>query len=184
MVDEEKIRYYNNKNLKLTEDIKKCQKRCNTYNLLQSSSEKRKNIKEIIELIGINPQIEPPFHCDFGYNIEIGDNFYSNYNLTILDEAKVLIGNNVLIGPNCGIYSAEHPISIKNRNKGDEFAKNITIGDNVWIGGSVTILAGVTIGSNSTIGAGSVVTKDIPSGVVAVGNPCKVLRKLTDKELD
>lgn len=126
--------------------------------------------------------IEPPFRYDYGYNIEIGDNFYSNYNLTILDCAKVTIGDNVLIGPNVGIYTAGHPLQYDIRNQGYEFAFPISIGNNVWIGGSVVINPGISIGENSIIGSGSVVTKDIPSNVIAVGNPCKVLRDITARD--
>ncbi len=125
---------------------------------------------------------EPPFHCDYGYNIEIGENFYSNYNLIILDCVKVCIGDNVLIGPNVGLYTAGHPLHYELRNQEFEFAYPINIGDNVWIGGNVVINPGVSIGENSVIGSGSVVTKDIPSNVVAVGNPCKVIRKITDED--
>lgn len=126
--------------------------------------------------------IEPPFRCDYGYNIELGKDFYANYNLTILDCAKVTIGNKVLIGPNVGIYTAGHPMHVVDRNQDYEFASPISIGDNVWIGGHVVINPGVTIGNNSVIGSGSVVTKNIPSNVVAAGNPCKVIRKITDKD--
>ncbi|MGE0076427.1 MAG: sugar O-acetyltransferase [Bacteroidales bacterium] len=126
--------------------------------------------------------IESPFRCDYGYNIEIGANFYSNYNLIILDCAKVTVGDNVLIGPNVGIYTAGHPLHYEIRNQEYEYAFPITIGDNVWIGGNVVINPGVSIGKNSVIGSGSIVTKDIPSNVIAVGNPCKVLRKLTDDD--
>lgn len=126
--------------------------------------------------------IEPPFRCDYGYNIEIGENFYSNYNLIILDCARVEIGDDVLIGPNVGIYTAGHPIHYEKRNQEYEYAFPISIGDNVWIGGNVVINPGVSIGKNSVIGSGSVVTKDIPNNVIAIGNPCKVLRKLTDED--
>ena len=119
-----------------------------------------------------------PFMCDYGYNIEIGDNFYSNHNLIILDANKVKFGNNVFIAPNCSFYTAEHPIDVQTRNKGLEYAKAIEIGDNVWIGGNVVVLPGVKIGNNVVIGAGSIVTKDIPSNVVAVGNPCKVIKNI------
>lgn len=122
--------------------------------------------------------IEPPFRCDYGYNITIGNNFYANFNLTILDCAKVCIGNNVLIGPNVGIYTAGHPLYFKTRNEGLEVAKPISIGDNVWIGGNVVINPGVTIGDNSVIGSGSVVTKDISANALALGNPCKVIKVL------
>lgn len=126
--------------------------------------------------------IEPPFRCDYGYNIELGDNFYSNYNLIILDCAKVTIGDNVLIGPNVGIYTAGHPLDYEIRNQEYEYAFPIRIGNNVWIGGNVVINPGISIGDNAVIGAGSVVTKDIPSNVIAVGNPCKVLREITEKD--
>lgn len=126
--------------------------------------------------------IESPFRCDYGYNIEIGENFYSNYNLIILDCAKVTIGDNILIGPNVGIYTAGHPLHYEIRNQEYEYAFPITIGDNVWIGGNVVINPGVTIGKNSVIGSGSVITKDIPENVIAIGNPCKILRKLTDDD--
>lgn len=122
--------------------------------------------------------IELPFRCDYGYNIVIGENFYANYNLTILDCAKVTIGNNVFIGPNVAIFTAAHPLCAETRNKGLEFAKPITIGNNVWIGGNVVINPGVTIGHNSVIGSGSVVTKNIEPNVVCAGNPCKVIKCL------
>lgn len=128
--------------------------------------------------------IEPPFRCDYGYNIEIGENFYSNYNLIILDCAAVKIGDNVLIGPNVGIYTAGHPLHYEIRNQEYEYAFPVIIGDNVWIGGNVVINPGVSIGENSVIGSGSVVTKDIPNNVIAIGNPCKVLRVITDDDKD
>jgi acetyltransferase-like isoleucine patch superfamily enzyme len=126
--------------------------------------------------------IEPPFHCDYGYNIDIGNNFYSNYNLIILDCAKVTIGNNVFFGPNVSIYTAGHPIHYEPRNKDIEYAFPITIGDNVWIGGNVVINPNVTIGSNTVIGSGSVITKNIPDNVVAVGNPCRIVRTIVDAD--
>ena len=122
--------------------------------------------------------IEQPFMCDYGYNIEIGENFYANHNLIILDGNKVTFGDNVFIAPNCAFYTAGHPLDPEQRNKGLEYAKPIEIGDNVWIGGNVVVLPGVKIGDNCVIGAGSVVTKDVPENSVAVGNPCKVIRKL------
>ena len=122
--------------------------------------------------------IEPNFYCDYGYNIELGENFYSNHNLVILDCAKVIFGDNVFIGPNSGFYTAEHPINAAKRITGNETAHPITVGNNVWFGGNVTVLSGVTIGDNTVIGAGSVVTKDIPANVIAVGNPCKIIRKI------
>lgn len=122
--------------------------------------------------------IESPFHCDYGYNIELGKNFYMNVNCVILDEAEVRFGDNVFIAPNCAFYTAGHPFDIELRNKGLEYAKPITVGNNVWIGGNVVVLPGVTIGDNCVIGAGSVVVKDIPANTLAAGNPCKVIRSL------
>lgn len=122
--------------------------------------------------------IESPFHCDYGYNIELGENFYMNVNCVILDEAKITFGNNVFIAPNCAFYTAGHPLDVEQRNRGLEYAKPIIVGNNVWIGGNVIVVPGVTIGNNCVIGAGSVVTKDIPDNSLAVGNPCKVIRKI------
>ena len=154
-------------------------KLCYKYNNLPPDEVvKRTNIiSKLFRKTGKNFWIEQPFWCDYGYNIEIGENFYSNHNLTILDPAKVKFGDNVFIGPNCGFYTPEHPLDAETRNKLLEYAKPIDIGNNVWIGGGVTILGGVTIGDNTVIGAGSVVTKDIPDNVVAVGNPCRVLKE-------
>lgn len=126
--------------------------------------------------------IEPPFRCDYGYNILIGKNFYSNYNCTILDCAQVKIGDNVMFAPNVSIFTAGHPIHAEKRNTGVEYAFPVTIGDNVWIGGNVVINPGITIGKNSVIGSGSVVTKDIPDNVIAFGNPCQVIREITEED--
>ena len=122
--------------------------------------------------------VNQPFYCDYGKQIRVGKRFFANFNLTVLDEARVTIGDDCFIGPNVSIYTACHSTDPVERNTRREWAEPVTIGDNVWIGGSVTILPGVTIGSNVTIGAGSVVTKDIPDNVVAVGNPCKVIKNL------
>lgn len=122
--------------------------------------------------------VNQPFYCDYGKQIRIGKRFFANFNLTILDEARVTIGDDCFIGPNVSIYTACHSTDPVERNTRREWAEPVTIGDNVWIGGSVTILPGVTVGSNVTIGAGSVVTRDIPDNVVAVGNPCKVIKKI------
>ena len=135
-------------------------------------------VEPFIEAGGEDFIIEQPFMCDYGYNIEIGENFYANHNLIILDGNKVKFGSNVFIAPNCSFYTAGHPLEVEKRNEGLEYAKAIEVGDNVWIGGNVVVLPGVKIGSNTIIGAGSIVTKDIPSNVVAVGNPCKVIKKL------
>ena len=141
--------------------------------------------KEIIgKLFGKTKEnfcVTAPFYCDYGYNIEIGENFYSNHNLVILDGAKVEIGDNVFIAPNCCITTAGHPINIDERNRGLEYAYPIKIGNNVWIGAGANILPGVTIGDNVTIGAGSVENKSIPANSIAVGNPCKVIKTILDK---
>ena len=150
------------------------------YNRLRPSQQKEKTqlLKSFLGKTGENLIIEPPFACDYGYNIEIGENFYANVNLVILDGAKVSIGANAFIAPNVGIYTAGHPLDAEQRNRGLEYARPVTIGNNVWIGAGVCILPGVTIGDNTVIGAGSVVTKDIPSNVLAVGNPCRVIKEI------
>lgn len=154
------------------------------YNSLQPSliEERNELLRSLLGSVKGNFFIEPPFRCDYGCNIEIGENFYANYNLVILDCAKVTIGDNVLIGPNVGIYTAGHPLHFELRNEELEFASPITIEDNVWIGGNVVLNPGVTIGRNSVVGSGSVVTKDIPANVVAAGNPCRVIREITDAD--
>jgi len=139
-------------------------------------------IKKILGKTGEWCHIEPPFHCDYGYNIEVGEEFFTNYNLVILDVGHVKIGDHCQIAPNVGIYTAGHPIHPDTRNTGYEYGIDITIGDNVWIGGNVCIMPGVTIGNNVVIGAGSVVTRDIPDNMIAVGNPCKPVREITDAD--
>ena len=136
------------------------------------------------ELLGKsdNAFINPPFYCDYGTYIEVGDNFSANYNCTILDVAKVTIGSNVMFAPNVSVFTAGHPVHPAARNTMYEYGISITIGDNVWVGGNSVILPGVHIGSNTVIGAGSVVTKDIPDGVIAAGNPCRVIRKITEDD--
>lgn len=128
--------------------------------------------------------LNPPFYCDYGFHIEVGKNFFANYNCTIIDVAKVTIGDNCQMAPNVAIYTAGHPVHPVSRNSMYEYGIEVSIGDNVWIGGNTVILPGVHIGSNTVIGAGSVVTKDIPEWVIAAGNPCKVIREITnaDKE--
>lgn len=141
----------------------------------------------IFRLLGLrhgkNTIIEPPFRFDYGSHIELGDNFYANSGCTIIDVAKVKIGDNVMFGPGVAIMTAGHPIHPDIRNTRYEYGIAITIGDNVWIGANAVVLPGVRIGDNTVIGAGSVVTKDIPSGVVAVGNPCKPIRDITDEDM-
>lgn len=126
--------------------------------------------------------INPPFYCDYGTHIEVGKYFFANYNCTILDVAKVKIGDNCQMAPNVAIYTAGHPLHPVSRNSGYEYGKEITIGDNVWIGGNTVICPGVQIGNNVVIGAGSVVTKDLPDWSLAAGNPCRVLRKITEED--
>lgn len=139
-------------------------------------------MQKLFKEIGRNVWIEPDFHCEFGKNITIEDNVYINFGCVILDCAEVRIGANTLLGPNIGIYPVNHSIDAEERIQGGCCGKPVRIGRNVWLGGDVKILAGVTIGDNTVIGAGSIVTKDIPSDVVAVGNPCKVVRQITDKD--
>jgi acetyltransferase-like isoleucine patch superfamily enzyme len=146
--------------------------------------EKDKLLKAILGKTGKYVNIEAPFHCDYGYNIEVGENFFANYNFTVLDVGKVTIGANAQIAPNVSIYTAGHPIHPDSRNSGYEYGISITIGDNVWIGGNACIMPGVTIGNNVVIGAGSVVTKDIPDNVIAAGNPCKIIRTVTEEDRD
>lgn len=154
------------------------------YNLLRPDEGEKMDvlIKDILGKTGENIFIEQPFHCDYGKNIEVGNNFFANYNCTILDVGKVIIGENVQLAPNVAIYTAGHPIHPESRNSGYEYGIGVTIGDNVWVGGSVVINPGVAIGNNVVIGAGSVVTKDIPDNVVAVGNPCRVIRQITEQD--
>lgn len=166
----------------LEEERLLCKQRIYQYNLLPPDQRERipALLKDLLGKTGDNIMIEPPFHCDYGWNIEVGENFFANYNLTILDVGKVIIGDNAQIAPNVSIYTAGHPIHPDSRNSGYEYGIPITIGNNVWIGGNVVILPGVTIGDNVVIGAGSVVSKDIPSNRIAAGNPCRIIRAITE----
>ena len=168
----------------LAEERKENKKKIYRYNQLspEEAEEQDGLIRTILGKCGESILIEQPFHCDYGYNIEIGNNFYSNYNLTILDVSKVVIGENVMIAPNVSIYTAGHPIHPDSRNSGYEYGVGVTIGNNVWIGGSVVINPGVHIGNNAVIGSGSVVTKNIPDNAIAAGNPCKVIRYITEAD--
>jgi len=136
-------------------------------------------LKKLFGKCGTGPFIEPPFFCDYGYNIEWGNDSYANYNFTVLDVCLIKIGDNVLFGPDVKIFAATHPIDPQLRLDGLEYGSPITIGNNVWVGGGVIINPGVTIGDNSVIGSGSVVTKSIPANVVAVGNPCRVTKEIS-----
>ena len=168
----------------LKEERTENKKKLYRYNLLDPDNKEEKTslIKEILGKTGEDINIEPPFHCDYGYNIEVGENFFANYNLVILDTAKVRIGDNAQIAPNVAIYTAGHPIHPDPRKEGYEYGIDITIGNNVWIGGNTCILPGVTIGDNVVIGAGSVVTKDIPDNVIVAGNPCRIIRNITEED--
>ena len=145
--------------------------------------EKRKDIMQrLFKSVGRNVWIEPDFRCEFGKNITIGNDVYINFGCVILDCGQVRIGNNTLIGPNVGIFSGNHTIDAEERAAGGLIPRPVTIGKRVWICGNVSIVPGVSIGNDTIIGAGSVVTHDIPGGVVAAGNPCRILRKITEKD--
>lgn len=146
----------------------------------EQQDERAKLIRQLIPDAGEGLWIEPPFHCDYGSNITLGDKVYFNFNCIVLDVAPVRIGARVLFGPNVQIYTATHPLIATDRRTGLEFGKPIEIGDDVWIGGGAIICPGVTIGSGSVIGAGSVVTRDIPPAVIATGNPCRVIRAVEE----
>ncbi len=177
--------YDANYNEALTTELINCKDICFEYNNLKpSQAEKRtKILKSLFGKTKENLIIQSPFWCDYGYNIEVGENFYANHGCVILDGAKVTFGDNVFIAPNCGFYTAGHPIDVQRRNAGLEYAYPITVGNNVWIGGGVQVLPGVTIGNNVVIGSGSVVTHNIPDNVVAVGNPCRVIRDITNNDI-
>lgn len=172
--------YDGNYNEELFLERQKAKELCYQYNQLRPSQavERKEQMKKILGKTKEEFWIEPSFWCDYGYHIKIGDKFYANHNLTILDGNWVEFGDNVFIGPNCGFYTAGHPIDYEIRNQGLEYAKPIQVGNNVWIGGNVTVLPGVKIGDHVVIGAGSVVTKDIPSNVIAYGNPCQVRKEI------
>lgn len=165
-------------------EIQKCKDKCWKYNQLSPNDRTGQQaiLEELIGKMGKEAVFTPPFWCDYGYNITVGDYFYANHNLVIQDGAKVTFGDNVFIGPNCCFTTAEHPTDPKQRKAGLEIVKPVTVGSNVWIGAGSSVLAGVTVGDNTVIGAGSVVTKSIPANVVAVGVPCRVLREITEAD--
>lgn len=187
MTNKEKMlngEYYTSLDEKLTEEREWAKDVLFEFNGLRPSlRDKREQIiRNFFGKVGKNCWIESPFNCDYGYNITVGDNFYTNTNCCILDCAKVTIGNNVWIGPNVGIYTPEHAFDPEERAAGYEHALPVVIQDNVWLCGGVTITGGVTIGAGSIIGAGAVVVKDIPCGVIAAGNPARVIRKITPQD--
>ena len=165
------------------DEILKCRKLLFKFN--HTDFNNAQEIRDMIALIlgkSENAFVNPPFFCDYGSHIEVGKNFFANYNCTIIDVAKVKIGDNCFLAPNVAIYTAGHPIHPETRNSGYEYGKEITIGDNVWIGGNTVVCPGVHIGNNVVIGAGSVVTRDIPDWSVAVGNPCRVIKSITEND--
>lgn len=157
-----------------------CKEMCRDYNDLRPKDTENRDrlLRKILGHAGNRMTVEQPFYCDYGYNISVGDNFFANFNLVILDEAPVTFGDNVFVAPNCGFYTAGHPLDAVSRNKGLEYARRITVGNDVWIGAGVSVLPGVTIGNNCVIGAGSVVNRDIPDNSLAAGNPCRVIKKI------
>lgn len=168
----------------LLEERMENKKKIYELNMCKPDEEEKleKLTRAILNKAGSQVHIEIPFHCDYGKNIEVGDNFFANYNCTILDVGKVIIGDNAQFAPNVSLYTAGHPVHADSRNSGYEYGIGITIGNNVWLGGNVVVNPGVHIGNNVVVGSGSVVTKDIPDNMIAVGNPCKVIREITEED--
>lgn len=151
------------------------------FNILTRPSNKAEKVRLILALFGEADEtthVNAPFYCDYGSNIKVGKNFFANYHCTILDNAPVTIGNDVMFAPNVSLYTVGHPLDPELRLAGWEQALPITIGNNVWLGGNVVVLGGVTIGDNAVIAAGSVVTKDIPANSIAIGSPCRAVRQI------
>lgn len=149
---------------------------------LYEKETRQRLIKEIFASVGENVTIETPFNANWGLNTSLGKNFYSNFNMTLVDDTDITIGDYVKFGPNCVLTTASHPIEPSLRRQAYQFNRPIVIADNVWLGSNVVVFGGVSIGENSVIGAGSIVTKDVPANVVAYGNPCKVIRTVNDDE--
>ena len=168
----------------ILEAVAECKDLCHEYNQMRPSAriERQELLRSIVGSMGERATIVSPFWCDYGANIHLGEGFYANHGLVVLDGAPVTFGHDVYIAPNCVFSTAGHPLDTPRRNEGLEYALPITVGDNVWFGMGVLVCPGVTIGSDVVIGAGSVVTRNIPSGVVAVGNPCRVLRPITQED--
>lgn len=167
---------------KFREAFARSRRLTHVINTTQDRDERVAAIRELMGRIGEHFYIAPPFYCDYGSNIYIGENFGMNYNCVFLDSCPITIGNNVMMGPGVNLITASHPLDAEVRIAGYEIGKPVTIGDNVWLGANVVVNPGVTIGENTIIGSGSVVTKDIPANVVAVGNPCRVLREIGEDE--
>lgn len=154
------------------------------YNRLYGEDEEKRMavLNDLLGSIGESAFFEPDFRCEFGKNIHIGNRFYANFDCILLDGGEIFIGDDVLFGPRVGIFTTNHAIDAMERAAGGCYSKNVTIGDGVWLGANVTINQGVTIGKNTIVGSGSVITKSLPESVIAVGNPCRVLRKITEKD--
>ncbi|MEO1446418.1 MAG: sugar O-acetyltransferase [Cyanobacteria bacterium J06635_11] len=182
MTEKEKMlcgEYYNAASPKLVTERELAHSLCHRYNASPGCTpEKLLMLSSAFGRIGDDCYIEPTFFCDYAYNLCLGDNVYINCGCTVLDCAKVTIGDGAKLGPNVQIYTAGHPLAPQRRQAGEEYALEISIGANVWIGGGSILLPGVSVGADTVVGAGSVVTKNLPSGVVAVGNPCRVLREI------
>lgn len=171
---------YDSADFELVEDRLHAREICQALTMLSPRASELEKADLLARLFKVKSDvyITPPFYCDYGYNIELGKKVYFNFNCIILDVAKVYIGDNVLFGPAVQIYTASHSVDAKERRSGLEFGKRVTIGNDVWVGGGAIICPGAIIGDGSVIGAGSIVLKDIPAGVFAAGNPCRVIRKL------
>ncbi len=178
--------YNANHDQEIYRSLMRCADLCWEFNQCRPSdtARRRELLEKIIGKLRGEAMVTPPVYCAYGFNIELGAHFYANHNCIILDGARVTFGEYAFIGPNCVFATAGHPLDSRQRNQGLEFARPITVGDNVWFGAGVIVLPGVTIGSGSVIAAGSVVNRDIPSGVIAAGNPCRVLRAITAADAD
>ena len=185
MTEKEKMisgNMYDPSDNQLTKERHKARLRFQKLNNLNDNSKEERNklLYDLIPHTGENFCVEPPFQCDYGYNIKVGDNVFMNFNCCILDVCEVIIGNNCMFAPHVQIYTATHPLEFKARNSGKELGKPITIGNNVWIGGGAIICPGVTLGNNVVVGAGSVVTKSFPDDVFIAGNPAKILKTINN----
>jgi maltose O-acetyltransferase len=173
---------YNPLDPELVQARNRARELCQELNATRAGQEERRRIlRRLFGQGGDTVWMQPPFYCDYGTNIELGERVYFNFNCVVLDVARVIVGDYTLFGPAVQIYTATHPLDATLRRR-QEFAKPISLGSDVWIGGGAILCPGVQIGSRSVIGAGSVVTRDIPEGVVAAGNPCRVIRSLSDSD--